>query len=143
MVLRWLANNLGYCAIRLRIGRSLGAKNARVNSPAPARGNLVRSVPRIPISTTKDIQKLPRHTSSFLVAGRHSLGFRRQRIVRERSSFIEAEGSALGLCNQRVNISAAECYLGLRPKCLICGDDVFTSSTRCCLAASLYGLNVT
>jgi hypothetical protein len=91
-----------------------------VNSPAPARSNLVRTVPRIPISTTKDIQKLPRHTSSFLVAGRHSLGFRRERIVRDGSSFIDAEGSALGLCNQRRR------YLGLRPKCLICGDDVFT-----------------
>jgi hypothetical protein len=34
-------------------------------------------------------------------------------------------------------------HLGLRPKCRICGDDVFASPSRCCLAASLYGLNVT
>ena len=71
-----------------------------------------------------------------------SFGFRRERIVRERPSFIDTKGRAFGLRNQWIDVSATECRLCFRPKCLICGDDILASSTCCCRAASLYSFNV-
>ena len=38
---------------------------------------------------------------------------------------------------------SAQCRLGFRPKCLICGDDILASSACCCLAACLYSLDTT
>ena len=38
---------------------------------------------------------------------------------------------------------SAQCRLGFRPKCLICGDDILALSACCCLAACLYSLDTT
>jgi hypothetical protein len=49
---------------------------------------------------------------------------------------------AFGLRNQWIDVSATESRLGLRPKCLICGDDICASSACRCLAASRNSFNV-
>jgi hypothetical protein len=64
-------------------------------------------------------------------------------VVQERARFVDAKRRTLRLCDQRVYISRAKRGLCLRPKCLICGDDILASSARCRLTACLYGFNVT
>ena len=55
----------------------------------------------------------------------------------------DAKRRNLRLCDQRVYISRAKRGLCLRPKCLMCWDEILASSACCRLTARLYGFNVT
>jgi hypothetical protein len=77
------------------------------------------------------------------VTRRHRRCFVAECVVQERARFVDAKRRTLRLCDQRVYISRAKRGLCLRPKCLICGDDILASSARCRLTACLYGFNVT
>jgi len=77
------------------------------------------------------------------VTGRHRRCFVAECVVQERARFVDAKRRTLRLCDQRVYISRAKRGLCLRPKCLICGDDILASSARCRLTACLYSFNVT